>query len=157
MSDLLKRIVAYILIAGVGVAAGLYIGRGQVETTTDTQVSHDKTKTVVVERIVTVTKTVHPDGTTTETTKTDEKQVDSSTSNNDTTTHTETKPVLAQYSLGLGIKETMTWDELNPKVLAQYSDKYYVSAGMRVLGPAWIETTYQPGTKQLSLGLRIEF
>lgn len=141
-----------ISVAGAG-AGGYYYGKGQIQIQTQEKIVYKdgETKIEYRDRIVTVTKTTQPNGTVTETTKTEEvaKNTDKKTQQVAEEKKTETTPVTSQYSLG--VQYHPSYSEL-----LGYADitKYSVVAGYRVLGPAWLEAG--GGFGGLVLGIRVE-
>lgn len=138
-----------LLVLGAALAGYLY-GKGAKEVQTITV--EGKKEIQVVEHTITVTRTVKPDGTVTETTETKDKA--ENTKEKTRETEVVSKPILSKYSLSLGIH--YNYEDLLKLSKPTY-DKYYVGAGMRVLAlPLWVETTYTPATKDTTLGLRGE-
>jgi len=126
-------------------------------------VEKEKIVTVEVEKKQTKTKkkTVivsTPDGTKTETTTEDteikEETATNTTKDSDKTTKRDTG-VTAQSKYRLGVFAA----RLIPELLEDPLTKPYLglSAGLRAWGPTWVETSYTFDTKELSLGLSIEF
>lgn len=138
--------VAFILAAG---AAGYYQGKGTAEV----RVVEHAAKTLIEykDRIVTVTKTIRPDGTVTETTKTEdrEKSVDSTVTDKSTVTI----PVASNYSLG--VRYQSAYFELISQAISNPYKGLEVSAGRRILGPLWLEVG--AGIERITLGVRYEF
>ncbi len=147
------KLTPYIATAVIFLALGLYLGRGQVAKTSDVSMQTGTSVVQTRDKVVVVTKTTKPDGTVTETTRTEDIQKTADTKTVDTETKTTSTPVLSKYSLTLGIRPVLNWSEINPQSVL---GEYYLGAGMRVLGSAWVEADFQPSTKQLSLGIRIE-
>lgn len=127
--------------------AGFYLGKGQkevqiIEKTGETQV-------VYQDRIVTVTKTVQPDGTVTETTKTEDQSKNTNIKTVDDSTRTTA--IATQYKVGA-------------KYVAQYSafltgsrglDNVEIDGSRRLLGPVWIDLGIR--RESAALGLSVEF
>lgn len=146
--SLVKQVVFGLIICGLMFAGGFYAGSGRVEVQEITK--EGKSETIYRDRIVTVTKTILPDGTVTETTKNEDRT--GSTTNETKSNEKLTIPALAQWSLGAGLERQATFDSvLSPKL-----GDYYVSGGMRALGPVWVETQYQPSGNEIRLGIRVE-
>lgn len=59
----------------------------------------------------------------------------------------------AQYRINGGL--VLPLDPLFKKEASE--PDYYIGAGMRVWNPVWIETQYQFGTKEMSIGIGWEF
>lgn len=139
-------------------AWGYYLGKGQTEVRTEVQdrivYKEGETHTVYVDRIVTVTKTVKPDGTVTEVTKTEDKNTTKETKNEqvakETSKETTVKSTQSQYSLGVGYRPTFDREHLY-----DYS-RFEATAGYRVIGPAWIELGLRPATRDFTIGVRVE-
>jgi hypothetical protein len=135
----------------LGFAWGFSRGQENVETVVQERivVKEGETKVEYRDKIVTVIKEVKPDGTITETTKTEDKQgtKEKKKSIVDNQKKQETKPVLPTYSVAGGVVASLGPDILTPG--------YYISGGYRVLGPAWIEVGGNT-KKELTLGIRWE-
>lgn len=151
---------------------GFYTGKGQTRVEIQEKVVRveGESKTVYKDRVVTVTKTVKPDGTTTETTKTEEKEgsKETKTASKDTAKSTVTTPTLSNYSLGLKY-----WASLDDKLDMRKMSNYEVTVGKRMLGEIWLIGGFRPGSearltgdgggssprldKQVSLGISFNF
>lgn len=143
----LLGIILLVLGAALG---GYFYGKGNKEVQTIT--IEGKKEVQIVERIKTVTRTVKPDGTITETTETKDKT--ENTKEKTRETETVSKPSLSKYSLSLGLH--INYEDVLKLSKPTY-DKYYVGAGVRVLAlPLWLETTYTPATRDITLGVRGE-
>lgn len=142
------RVLVSILVVLAAFAGGWYMGNGQV--TVEEINKETRTEIQYKDRIVTVTKTVQPDGTIVESTKTEDKSGSKLTEKK--SSETTTTPALAHYSVGAGLARHVDFDSiLEPKL-----GDYYVSGGMRVLGPGWVEVQYQPNANEVRLGIRVE-
>lgn len=154
MNNLGYKILGCLLLIGVAFGGGFYTGKGQKQVEIQEHVVHEKgdTKTVIKDRIVTVTRTVKPDGTVTETTKTEDKdktqEVKTSVTEKDT--DTTIKPVLSTYSLGLAAAKRWDGDLLE-------KPDFGVTAGYRVLGEVWVKGTVIPAQKTGLLGIEFQF
>jgi hypothetical protein len=145
----IKWIIGASLIAGI-FYAGYHTGAGKVITTTER--IKGETEIVYKDRIVTVTKTVQPDGTVTETTKTED-----SSKTEKTKTEANKVAVAAarmKYSLGLF---TM------PKVIRgggeikRVSLLPGVSAGYNLGNEVWLKLGYVPADSIGVIGIEIHF
>lgn len=138
-----------ILLLGSGLG-GFYLGRGQKEV----QIVEKEGKAVIQykDRVVTVTKTIKPDGTVTEITKTEEKSRDTEidTRSSDTTT----KSLSSTYSLGLKYWLPISIDIINP---AQYSlEGLEITGGYRLVGDSWLDLGVKLD-RSVALGLSVKF
>jgi hypothetical protein len=135
----------------LGFAWGFSRGQDQVETIVQEKVVYKEGQTKVEyrDKIVTVTKVVKPDGTVTETTKTEDKAgtKESKSTKIAEDKRTDTRPVLPNYSIAGGVLSEFGPDILRPG--------YYLTGGYRLLGPAWIEAGGNT-KRELTLGIRIE-
>ncbi len=97
---------------------------------------------------MTVTRTVLPDGTVTETTKTEDRK------GSKEKTEQKSTPALAQYSVGA--KYWLNRDLLRGSIGVGNTE---VEVGRRLLGPVWIDAGVRMDiTKpEVSLGLHVEF
>jgi hypothetical protein len=157
----------YKLLAGlivlVATAIGGYVtGKGDKEVVIQEKVVTKEgiTKIVYKDRIVTVIKEIKPDGTVTETTKTEEKDkvVDKTDKETDSSKDSTTTPAAPRYSLGLyAINSDITREPLS-KDTALDKSKYNVgvSAGINVFNPIWLKFGYVPTVKQVSVGLELQ-
>lgn len=130
-----------ILLAG---AAGWYYGQGQVVI----QKEYVEGEVKIIQHVVTVEKTVHPDGTITERTITEDKKQEERTEES----RMEQSPAVAQYSLGL--QYVSGWGNREFENYKDWSHYQFVG-GRRFLGPLWIEVL--GSSEQFGLGLRVEF
>jgi len=152
-----KLLTGLIILIGIFVG-GFYTGKGQskVEIQEKVITKEGESKTVYKDRIVTVTKTIKPDGTITEETKTEEKQgsKETKTASKEKDKTTVTTPILSNYSLGLKY-----WASLDDKLdvgKAKDRNNYEVTAGRRLLGEAWLTGGVRLD-KQVSLGVSFNF
>lgn len=153
MTILHKTILLIIYTAGI-FTLGYYAGKGDKEVQIVEKVitKEGETKTVYKDRIVTVTKVVKPDGTTTETTRTEEKEGTKETKRTEVASNKDTKstPILPKYSVAGGLLQGIyTLSRLH------FRPDYYITGGYRVLGPTWLEIGSNT-KEELTLGVRIE-
>lgn len=137
--------IALLLLAGA-FAGGYYLGHGRVETVI--KETEGKERVVYKDRIVTVTRVVKPDGTVTETTRTEDRSGsrDTETTGRDSST----KPALADYSLGAGYVVRSVSSVGNTSLSA-----FEIRGGRRVLGDIWGEIGLR--NDSLALGVRYEW
>lgn len=132
---------------------GFYYGKGQnqVEIQEKVITKEGESKVEYKDRIVTVIKTVQPDGTVTETTKTEEKAGTKETKTQVSENDKDTKitPVLSRYSLG--VVAAKRWDQ---NLLS--TPDWGATAGLRVLGEVWVKATVVPAQKTALLGVEIQ-
>lgn len=110
------------------------------------------------EKIVTVEKIVRPDGTIEERIIEQEKEMQEEFQKKEKEiaqlkeklNKKETVPVLSSYSLGLQVP--LKFSEETP---ISYLDSAVV-LGARVLGPFWIEGSFQHSTREVTIGVRYE-
>ncbi len=149
-----KQLLALILIVAAG-GTGYYYGKGDVIVQKEVTTVKGDTQVVVHDHIITVTRTVRPDGTTMETTRTEEKAKteESHTSTRDTSSTVTPIAALPNYSLGVnyGIRYSGLLDD----VVRPDPQQVQVQFGRRFLGPVWGEVG--AGLKQVTLGVRVEF
>lgn len=127
-------------------------------------VSEGKTQIVYRDRIVEHETIKYPDGTqVTKDTTTQEntKQQDQNNVVEKEKKKEEQKVVTviqsatpSQYRLG--VKEHLNYERLLP-TSAQLEHNAEVTGAYRLAGPLWLECGYQPATKDVSLGLSVEF
>lgn len=143
-----------VLAAALG---GFYVGRGQKQVEIQEKVVTIKGETLTVykDRIVTVTRIVRPDGTTEETTRTEEKEgkTEEKIAEKKKEKESVTTSTSSQYSLGL--KYWASFDDKFNVDKARDTNKYEVTAGYRVMGDVWLEAGYRLD-KQVSVGLRLQ-
>lgn len=151
--NLITEVIITLSLTALGFASGLYIGQGQKEV----QVVEKKGDTQVIykDRIVTVTKTIQKDGTVTETTKTEDKDINRNTHTVDTE-HLSTPVKLAQYRLGVSY-----WFQYNEILGEQqshifdYRNQVSAVASRRLLGPVWVDLYLRK--QEAAVGLSLEF
>lgn len=131
-------------------AAGFDYGRGQGKTIT-VEKEVVRTETQWKDRIVTVVRTVKPDGTVEEKTVTEDKEGASKKEKDKVDSITTS--TLAQYSLGLRYQSPYR-DLISQAIESPYKG-VEVSAGRRILGPIWGEMGF--GIERVTLGIRYEF
>lgn len=139
LKSVLLRLIILIGILGA-VFTGGYFYR-------DSQQSKQAEKLIYKDRIVTVTKTIKPDGTIISETKTEDKIGASSKKQ---TTPVQVKALLPKYSLG--IFAVKNYDRLKLE-----KPDYAFSAGYRLIGNLFLEGLLVPAQKSLAIGLRIDF
>lgn len=124
-----------ILIFGALLAAafgiGFFSGKKEVIKTQD--------RVVYKDRIVTVTKTVKPDGTVIEETKTEDKE--------GSKIKVVEKPSVPRFSAG--IMAAYDFKEMRPE--------YGATAGMRLVDNFWAKSSFLPLNKIVTLGLEYQF
>ena len=175
MISLPYKIGAALLLALALLGSGYYLGKGHVQTQTifqdrviekrvEVQVKGE-TQIQFRDRIVTVTRTVKPDGTVQEQTRTEEKAKDTSQLVTQQETTHELEHVVAvekiqipvpqaEYSLGLRYRGPA----LNGQGLAGYRPDYRsleITAARRILGPIFLDAGLS-GRMEVSLGIRID-
>lgn len=138
----------------VSAGAGYYLGTGNVQIEEKVIVKQGEDKIQIVERVVTRTVTIKPDGTRTETETTKDVTRDEQHSDTELSKDKTVTPILAQYSLGIRFSADYK-DIANIYNDAQNKDNYTVQLGRRLLGPVWIEAGV--GVVDYSLGVRWEF
>lgn len=144
---------------------GAYLGRQSVEPQIQVQekiVEKEKIVTVEVDKrhetkdatTVTVTK---PDGATTTTTTehTETKEEKSASTKKDTSKTDDTRPAVEpdKYRVGAFAARSLPSIIADPFAMPNWG----VAAGMRVLGPAWVDGSYNFGNKDITLGLSVQF
>jgi hypothetical protein len=160
-----KLYVVSILIAIAGGFAGGFSQRRTEVTEVEKKVfvvrdAETVTVTKWKDRVVTVERIVRPDGTIEERTIEAEREVAEEfrkkekeiTDLKEKLSKKETTPVLSKYSLGLQVPLKFQLDS---------SDRIdYTAAslflGTRVLGPVWLEGSFQPSTREVTIGVRYE-
>lgn len=152
-TNMLRWIISLLIAIVVSGATGYYLGSGNVRVEKQVVTEKGETKVVIRDHIVTVTKVVHPDGTTTETTKTEDKDKTSEEHHSSTDTSVVTTPVLPNYSLG--VSYGVRYSELLGDVTRPTPEQVQLQFGRRFLGPVWGEVG--AGMKQVTLGVRVEF
>jgi hypothetical protein len=61
----------------------------------------------------------------------------------------QAKPVLSKFSLGTGVV-------LKTELPIQKQRDYYISAGLRLAGPLWLEATQTISSRETMIGVRYE-
>lgn len=146
----IKLFGAALLILGAFIAG---IRWGSVTTVIEKEVKGE-TVTIVKDRIVTVTRTIHPDGTVTETTKTEEKDKTKKKK------ETKTEPVVVskpkpKYSVGYVLRPH--WPRGDKDLLPGPTISHGVSVGYNLLDPLWLKFGIIPSDKIYTLGLEVQF
>jgi hypothetical protein len=152
----------------IAVAGGFLIGYLQnkekvvVQVQEVEKVVQKEAETVVVtkwkDRVVTIEKIVRPDGTIEERTIEAEREVAEEfrkkekeiTELKEKLSKKETTPVLSKYSLGLQVP--LKFQQETP---ISYMDAA-ATVGVRALGPIWVEGSFQPSTREVTIGVRYE-
>lgn len=139
-----KIITALILLVG-SFLGGFYTGRGnkQVEIVEHT----GETKIQYIDRIVTVTKIIKPDGTVEETTKTEDKQQTTDVKTDDKSQ--KTTFLVSNYSVGA--KYWTRYGALD----RDYVKSTEIEIGRRIVGDIWAEIGIRKD--QASVGIRVDF
>jgi hypothetical protein len=148
-----KIILPVVLAIGL-FAGGFYIGRGNKEVEIREIRTKGETVTKIVDRIVTVTRTVHPDGTVEEKTTTENKDTNIKDKEKSTDRDSLTSSNTSNYSLGVHY-----WIPLSSRILdpETYSIKAVdVSIGRRLIGDIWVDGSYR-FNGDLALGIRLQF
>lgn len=151
MSNLTKVIV-FILSILIVFLGGFYTGKGQVESTTITKTIKGDEVIKTVDHIVTIIKTVKPDGTIIEERKNEDKQIQEHITYVDREKLVYTKPVLSNYSLGVMVTKSLSINSL-----INFKPDYSITAGYRAIGEFWLDTAYTPSTDTISLGISFKF
>lgn len=168
------KILAGVLLLLASAIGGYVTGKGDKEIVIQEKVvtKEGATKIVYKDRIVTVIKEIKPDGTVTETTKTEEKDkvVDKTTKETDSSKDSSTTPAAPRYSLGIYAINTSIAEKLSGSVptareplsgdtgpvLDKSKYNLGVSAGINILNPIWLKFGYVPAVKQVSIGLDLQ-
>lgn len=140
-------IAAVVLIGTFG--TGFYLGRGQVQV--EEKIVYKEGETRIIEKEVIREKIIRPDGTIEE--RVIEKDKDTDSKTRDTETDKSVKPILAQYSLGLGLRVDL--GEINKLREVSY-ENVVITGGRRLLGPLWLDGSVGLD-KQITVGVRYEF
>ena len=142
----IKWALIVLLLVGAFVAGTKW---GSVNTTVVKEVKGE-TKVVYKDRIVTVTKIVRPDGTTEETTKTEEKEGSKKSKNSDTVAQVY-RP---KYSLGLIASSHVERDGLSIRRVTLLPG---VTAGYNIFNNTWVKFSTVPADNIYTLGIEIHF
>lgn len=152
----------------IAVAGGFLIGYLQNKEKVVVQVQEvekivqKEAETVVVtkwkQKVVTIEKIVRPDGTVEERTIEAEQEVAEEfrkkekeiSELKEKLSKKETTPVLSKYSLGLQVP--LKFQQETP---ISYMDAA-ATVGIRALGPIWLEGSFQPSTREVTIGVRYE-
>lgn len=148
----LKLIVALLAAIGAFILGAKVASTHTIETVT--KEVKGETVTIVQDRIVTVTRTVHPDGTVTETTKTEEK------TKNKKKKETSTEPVVVsrphpKYSLGYVLRPK--WPRGENDLLPGPAISHGVTAGYHLGYDVWLKAGAIPADKIYTLGIEYQF
>lgn len=143
---LMHKLVALVIVTAVAAGTGYYYGRGnkQVEVREKIVTVKGETITQYKDRIVTVTRVVRPDGTTEETTRTEDKQGSSEqrTTEKKKDTDTATTSIARSYSLGLKYRTRLS-DIPDIQQAGRDRNNYEMTAGYRLMGDVWIQSGLQ--------------
>lgn len=146
-------VIIAVLLLSAAYVGGYWTGSGNVTTVEKRVEVEGKTQIVYRDRIVTHTVVVAPDGTRTESDKTEEVAQDTSNETNSSSDDKSTTPQLASYSIGARY-------HLQPLSFADTLANPYrgleITAGRRILGEVWVDLGVQPLNKDVSLGVRID-
>lgn len=130
--------------------AGLWTGKGQVKVETHIVKEKGEVVTKVVTQIVTVTKTVRPDGTVTETTRTENKEADTKEKTETSDKNKVTTPSASDWGVGGGAVASFGSD-----LRTVPSVDYYGEVSRRVIGDVWVDLRVDT-SRAIGLGVRIE-
>ena len=146
--DLIKKhwkIAAVALSLIIAFGLGWSSHKPQVITKTETVTVQAEAKTVYVDRVITIEKKA--DGSTTEVITDHSKTTDDT--NSSTKTDTSVVPAnLSKYRLGVQLESPIS---LTPVL------QYRAVAGMRIVGPFWLDAGYSVSTHTAGLGFSWEF
>lgn len=150
----IKLLGAVLAVVGAFILGAKFASTHSVETVTVTKEVKGETVTVFKDRIITVTKVVKPDGTTVETTKTEEK--DKTTNKKKSTT----EPVVvsrphARYSLGYIARPK--WPRGDNDLLPGPAISHGVTAGYHLGYDVWLKAGVIPSDKIYTLGVEVQF
>jgi len=146
----------------VGLAGGYSHRRVEVTEVEKKVFIEKEAETITVtkwkDRVVTIEKIVRPDGTIEERTIEAEREVAEEfrrkekeiTELKEKLSKKETTPVLSKYSLGLQVP--LKFQQETP---IDYMDAA-ATIGVRALGPIWLEGSFQPSTREVTIGVRYE-
>lgn len=145
--------IALVLLAAAGLA-GFYLGRGQREVVVEERIVEKRGETVTkyVDRVVTVTKIIRPDGTVEETTKTEDRagSSESRSSERDSSNSSKTKSLASNYSVGAKYWITSVSAMSRPEL-----QQIEVTAGRRILGDIWADIGVR--TDSVAVGVSLKF
>ena len=147
-------LIAILVLASGGL--GYYLGSGNVRV--EEKIVKEKGEITIkeVEKIVTVTKIVRPDGTVEETRREEDKTRDEKQKSSNTEIARVEEPNQPQYSLGLTFRSEYSrlGDLTSLSKDIRLPENYTVDFGKRFLGPVWVEAGF--GLKHFTLGARVE-
>lgn len=148
------KYIIFLVLLLVSGGVGYYIGSGNVEIQERIITKEGEIRTQIVERTVTKTVVVQPDGTRTETETTTDitKDEESRTSESDSSTVV----VYARPDYSLGVQFHQEYREI-PNIYNEVQNfkNYNIEVGRRLLGPIWAEVS--AGMNTYSVGIRMEF
>lgn len=152
---MIKYIVA-LFIPILAFAGGYYTASKQVEVVEKVIVKEGETKTVVQEKIITRTVVKHPDGTTTETTREENRDVatEERVRESDSGTTRTTVSSGGNYRLGVYYGMRSISDAYQPN---DWRSNTSVYVSRRIVGPVWIDVGGRPygDRKEVTLGLAV--
>lgn len=148
-----KYILVLVLIAAAA-GTGYYLGSGNVEIQERVITKEGEVRTQIVERVVTKTVVVQPDGTRTETETVADRTQEEQSRNTETDSSRIVVYIRPDYSLGVQFHQQ--YQDL-PNIYNDIQDlrSWNVQLGRRLLGPIWAEAGV--GMEQYTIGLRWEF
>lgn len=138
---------------------GYWTGSRQVRTqvvehTTQVEAAV-RTEVVYRDRIVEHTVTKYSDGTTV--TKDQTRQENTVEKATETASLSATLTSLTARNYSLGLRDHVSYERLLPSSLEDLRTGLEITAGRRLLGDIWMDVGWMPYTKDISLGLRVEF
>lgn len=142
---MVKQIGLVTVLLAAAFAGGLYLGRGQREVVTVEKKGEERL--VYKDKIITVIRTVKPDGTVTEETRTEDRSGTKSSSTTDRSVATKSQ---SKYRLGFKY-----WKDYSDPLNFQPSKDVEGIAGLRLLGPVHLELGVRKDSA--SIGLSLEF
>jgi hypothetical protein len=147
-----KYTLALILVLASG-GLGYYLGSGNVRVEEKIVKEKGEVQIREVEKVVTITKIVRPDGTVEETRREEDKTRDEKQKSSNTEILSSKEPMQSQYSLGLSFRSE--YSEMQNIIReSRMLENYTVDLGRRILGPIWVEVG--AGSEQYTLGVRVE-
>lgn len=150
----MNKYVVMLVLTVLGGGVGYYLGSGNVRVETQIVKEEGTVKIKEVEKIVTITKIVRPDGTVEEVRKEEDKVTDRKEKNSSTVVAEVKEPALHEYSLGVHF-HSQYQDLPNIYNDLQDKDNYTVQIGRRLIGPVWGEIGF--GIQQYSVGVKWQF
>jgi hypothetical protein len=142
---MVKQIAGIVLLIAVAFAGGLYLGRGQREVVTIEKKGEERL--VYKDKIVTVIRTVKPDGTVSEETRTEDRSGTKSSSTTD-----RSVAIKSQSKYRLGVKY---WKDYSDPLNFNPVKDVEGIAGLRLFGPVHLEVGVRKDSA--AIGLSLEF